>query len=125
VVENERVLEREIRDKLEALGIRTGSVSKRDGFVMFIAEKADKRVFVWIRKSPITEKAVKRAMKTIAKYTIDAVLTLSFYEGADYTKIPPQLNLTKVRSVDEAVATIKKLIGGDSIGRWQDSIETT
>ena len=106
----ERVLEKEIRDKLEALGIRTGGVSRRDGFVMFIAEKGDKRVFVWLRKTPITEKAISRATKTISKYTIDAVVTISFYEDADYTKIPSELNLTKVRSIDEAVTTIKKLV---------------
>jgi len=99
-------LEYKIRNKLKELGYETGTVSMRDGFTMFMVEKGQKRLLVWVRCSPITEKAINLYKKITGKYVASGYLTLRFYESTDYVPLPDQLNAVKVNTIEEALEKI-------------------
>jgi len=80
-----------VRGELEMQGVRTGTMSLRDGFTMFMAEKGDKRVAVWLRSAPITPKAMEIFNKMISKYTIDGVLIFRLDERPEQTAVPYKL----------------------------------
>ena len=105
-----RILEKNIRDKLEELGFETSTVSMRDGFTMFMVEKGQKRLLVWIRCSPITEKAINLYKKITGKYVVSGYLTLKFYEPSDYIPLPGQLNAIKVNSIEDALKKILEVL---------------
>ena len=102
-----RVLGTRIKLELERLGFKVYPVSTRDGFYMLMVERSQKRLLVWIRTSPITERALRLFERMASKYVKDAVLVLKFYERADY--VPTQLSSRRVSSGEEAVGCIAEL----------------
>ena len=95
-----------VRNELKARGIETGEISYRDGFRMFMAEKGRRRVAVWIRTTPITQKAVRLASKILSKYegVVDVVVFRTDKRGEAVVSVP--FRLVYPKSPEEIVDTI-------------------
>jgi len=99
-----------IREKLEERGYRTYDISYRDGFTIFMVEAGDKRVIVWVRKSPLTSKALELFKKIVGKYEYDKVMILRTEKTADLIKLPEELKPHIVTKADEALRCIEDML---------------
>ena len=60
-----------------------GFVSKRDGLVAVKINDNGQTVIIWIRQTPITDKALNAFKKLIAKHKYDKLVLLKLYDAAD------------------------------------------
>jgi len=102
-----KVVEAEVRSRLEELGLKTFDVCRRDGLTIFAVEDEKKRLLVWIRSAPITSIALSMFEKKISKYQHDGVLIvrLTTAPEAEYVKNVKHRIIYTVK-VDEIVKTI-------------------
>lgn len=69
-------------------------VRKKDGFVLLYKKICDddcKKVLIWIRKSPITEKAVDYMKRVLSRVAHDEVWLLKLYVEPDFTEAYKEL----------------------------------
>jgi len=67
-------LDFELLEELQQCGVRYTIVSQRDGFVMIKVCINDETWIIWIRNSPITEKAYVLAKKILNKHKYDKLI---------------------------------------------------
>ena len=61
-------------------------VSRRDGHVIIKVREGDATVIIWVRQSPITEKALNLFKRMISKHSYDKLVLVKLYDRADYVK---------------------------------------
>ncbi len=59
-------------------------VSKRDGFVMVRIVREGEEIIIWVRQTPITERALELAKKMCGKYSHDKKILLKLHRYADH-----------------------------------------
>jgi len=81
--ERGRSLEEQIAEKLLERFVGF-FVSRRDGLVLVKIKVKDKTVLVWIRASPITEKALRLYNRVASKHHFDEAWLFKLKREADY-----------------------------------------
>ena len=74
-----------------------GFVSKRDGLVTVKINDNGQTVIIWIRQTPITDKALNAFKKLIAKHKYDKLVLLKLYDSADLVSFSDLAIFNEVR----------------------------
>jgi len=78
-----------------------GYVSRRDGHHILKIEVGGRTVVVWIRKTPITRKALDLFWRYVGKHEYDELVLLKLTTAADTVKFEELKKFKVIKSIEE------------------------
>lgn len=93
-------LEGEVAEQI-LMRFKGGYVSRRDGLHIVKVEIGGRTVVVWIRKTPITRKALNLFWKYVGKHEYDELVILKLTTAADAVKFEELKKFKVIKSIEE------------------------
>jgi len=81
--------------------------SKRDGLVLLKLNREGKTILVWVKGSPITEKALRLYDKVVSKHEYDKAILFKLKKEATIYSLYPQLPVMHFLSDTTLVADLR------------------